>query len=438
MTRLWSLRRSQWYSAERLRRQQERRLRAIVTHAYAQCSYYRRVFDAAGILPTDIGGLNDLTRLPILRRPDVQTHHGELVAANAHRFHPTPGSTSGTTGIRLEFVRDRDSLNVGNAALWRFRGWHGIGLRHRLAEVRGSEYFRLPSGALDFETVSRSAPNAWTLQLNLISPDPGRRAAVAEELVRFKPDAIRTGTPMLLAFLALYLVDHPEIQIRPKVVFAGGERIFPEMRPLFSQAFAAPFVEGYGNWEYVVFAGECERGRLHIASEVGIVEILREGQPCAPGEAGEIVVTNLWNRAFPFIRYAIGDEGFLEAEPCLCGRGLPTWRLLGGREKDMLVTPTGHLYLPNSIVATPRWRDKIIGIRFYQERRDAVAVQVVRGAGYTAEDERDLREELGQFFNGRLAFSIAYYDNLEQTPGGKHRYVVSTVSADTAIRGAGA
>lgn len=193
MARLWSLQRSQWYSAERLRLFQERRLRALITHAFAQSPYYRWTFDAAGITPTDIRGLNDLAALPVLRRQDVHAHHDDIVAANARRFHPTPGKTSGTTGGRLEFLRDRDSLNVGNAALWRFRGWHGIGLGHRVAEIRGAEFFRFPSGALDYETVSRLAPNAQTLQVNLTSPDPGRRAAVAQELARFKPDAIRTG-----------------------------------------------------------------------------------------------------------------------------------------------------------------------------------------------------------------------------------------------------
>jgi len=430
MATLWSLRRSQWYSTERLRFIQERKLRELVAHAYAQCPYYRRAFDEARIAPSGIRGHSDLIRLPILRRHDVQMHHSEIVAANARQFHSTPAWTSGTTGARLEFFHDRDSLNVGNAALWRFRGWHDIGSRHRLAEVRGSQYFRLPSGAPDFDTVSRYAPNAHTLQLNLTSPDPRRRAAVAEELVRFAPDGIRTSTPALLVFLCQYLVEHPEIHIRPKVVFAGGERVTAEMRELFGRVFAAPVVESYGNWEYVVFAGECEHGRLHLASEMGIVEILCEGRLAAPGEAGDIIVTGLWNRAFPFIRYAIGDVGYLEAEPCRCGRGLSTWRVLGGREKDMLLTPTGYLFPPSAFLGASRWHGKITGIRFYQARRDAVVVQVVRGPGYTQEDEGVLRAELGQYFNGHLAFSVEYYDRLEQTPGGKYRYVVSHVPTD--------
>ncbi len=59
-----------------------------------------------------------------------------------------------------------------------------------------------------------------------------------------------------------------------------------------------------------------------------------------------------------------------------------------------------------------------------------MVVQVVRGTGYTEEDEGALRAELEQFLNGRLAFSIEYFNSLEQTPGGKYRFVVSNVPAD--------
>ncbi len=59
-----------------------------------------------------------------------------------------------------------------------------------------------------------------------------------------------------------------------------------------------------------------------------------------------------------------------------------------------------------------------------------MVVQVVRGTGYTEEDEDALRAELEQFLNGRLAFSIEYFNSLEQTPGGKYRFVVSNVPAD--------
>ena len=55
-------------------------------------------------------------------------------------------------------------------------------------------------------------------------------------------------------------------------------------------------------------AMECDRGRLHVVPEVGLIEILREdGSPCDPGEVGEIVATGLVNEGMPLLRYRTGD-----------------------------------------------------------------------------------------------------------------------------------
>jgi phenylacetate-CoA ligase len=231
--------------------------------------------------------------------------------------------------------------------------------------------------------------------------------------------------------LARYLLDHPEIRVQPKLVVTGCERLFPEQRALISRAFGAPVLDFYGNEEYAVFAGDCEHGRMHLAVEMGIVEIVRNGRPALPGEEGDVVVTSLWNRAFPFIRYAIGDVAAMQTEPCPCGRGLPTWRLIGGRERDMLATPNGYLYLPASVVGSPRWRDKIAAIRFYQRVRTDVVAQVVRGPAFVDADVEVLQRELEEYMRRQLRVSIEFVDSIERTAGGKFRMVVSEVPIDT-------
>ena len=424
---LW-LKRSQWFAPERLQVWQERRLRALVAHAYGQCVYYRRLLDDRAVSPAEIRRLADLSRIPVLARRTLMEEYADLVARSAARFHPEKAFTTGTTGAQLQFLRDRETVNVGNAALWRFRAWHGIRFGDRIAEIR-NVIFRRPTGEADYATVSEYVPATRTLRLNLLGADAGRRGAVARELVRFRPDAIR-GTPMLLSFLSLYLLEHAEIDIRPRVVFAGSERLYPEQRRLIAEAFRAPVVEGYGNWEYAVFAGECEQGRLHLASEMGIVEILRGGRPSAPREIGEVTVTNLWNHSQPFVRYAIGDVGYFESEPCPCGRGLPTWRVVGGREKDLLATPTGFIYMSTDMMSAPRWRGKIAGIRFYQENRDEVLVQIARGPVFRDRDLEDLYADLNEYLGGLLRISFEFVEDIELTPGGKYRSVVSKVPID--------
>jgi len=399
----------------------------MVHHAYEQSAYYRSAFDTAGVRPEQVRTVADLPRLPVLTRLGAARRASEIVATNASRFHPTPAWTSGTTGARLEFLHDRAAVNVGNAVLWRFFAWHGARRGHRVANVGNSLVFRSEAGEWDYDRVRYHDLRNNMLHLSLLGFDPQRRARVAEELVGYQPDYIRAGSPTLLTFLGLYLLDHPGIRIRPRAVFIGGERLLPDQREAIGEAFGCPVVEVYGNWEYAVFGGECEHGRLHLATEMGVVEILRNGQPGPPGEPGELTITNLWNRAFPFVRYQIGDIGYVDSQRCTCGRVLPTGRIVGGRERDLLATPQGYLYIPNSIVATPRWRRKIEGIRFVQDSPGAVVVHVVRGAEYLPADEPVLRDELRSAVRNLLEISIEYQESLEATPGGKYRLVVSQI-----------
>lgn len=421
---LW-LERSQWAAPARLREFQDARIRDMVGHAYEHSTFYRERLTSAGLAPDQIRGAEDLENLPLLTREDVKERFSAIQARNAKRFRPQRGSTSGTTGVAMEFLRDRDTASIGNAARWRCWRWHGVRFGNRFADIR---FMARPAPGVD--AIVRYYPGSRTLYINPMDPGPQGLNVVAGHLARFRADVIRCGSPTWLAFLARFLLQQRRHTIRPHVVLVGGERVFPDQRQLIREAFGVPVVELYGNWEYVAFGGECERGRLHLDTEASFVEVLKDGRRCVPGETGHIVATSLWNRSFPFIRYAIGDVGYFEPDPCSCGRGLPTWRVIGGRQKDFLATPDGYLFLPNSLLAAPRWHGKIHGIRFYQDMRHEVLAQVVKGPEFEDGDMAALREDLEHLLHGRLRYSIQFCESLEQTVGGKYRYIVSKVPVE--------
>ena len=108
--------------------------------------------------------------------------------------------------------------------------------------------------------------------------------------------------------------------------------------------------ETYGNREVMLMATECEEhDGLHVQAENLVVEVVvrrddTDGtRPAAPGELGEVVVTDLHNLAMPFIRYATGDLATAaDDSPCGCGRGLPRIASVEGRTSDVLEDGDGH------------------------------------------------------------------------------------------------
>src|SRR5690606_8217901 len=89
-------------------------------------------------------------------------------------------------------------------------------------------------------------------------------------------------------------------------------------------------------------AHECPLGGMHITADDIVVELIgRDDRPVPAGELGEVVVTHLATRDFPFIRYRTGDMAVMDDQPCSCGRGLPLLKEIQGRSTDFVVAADG-------------------------------------------------------------------------------------------------
>jgi phenylacetate-CoA ligase len=191
-------------------------------------------------------------------------------------------------------------------------------------------------------------------------------------------------------------------------------------------AFGAQLHEEYGMVEDVLVALECEAGSLHVMPDSGVVEIVREdGTPCEPGEVGEIVSTSLIREAQPFVRYRTGDLGALAAEPCGCGRPMPVLSALEGRLDDVVVGTDGRRVSRMSIV--PKGLPGIRAAQFVQERPGAVMIRVLADGELTPETIEILGQRVRERVGSDTQVDVQTVDELERTPRGKIRGVISRV-----------
>src|SRR5207249_2460748 len=127
-------------------------------------------------------------------------------------------------------------------------------------------------------------------------------------------------------------------------VLSTGGTLLPAYREAVESVFGLGVVDYYGaGGEGFHLASQCEeRGAYHVHIENSVVEILCEGRPAREGETGEVVVTQLDNRAMPLIRYATQDVAVAAPQKmCACGRGLPLLASIQGRVPDIVFAPDG-------------------------------------------------------------------------------------------------
>ena len=242
------------------------------------------------------------------------------------------------------------------------------------------------------------------------------------EVARSKPDVL-TGYPGVLSHVAREAASCREFLIRPRLVIAGGEPMTALMRSRIKRGFNAPVYDMYGSNEFNLLAWQCpESKHFHVCDDNVVVEILRDGEPVEEGEQGEVVVTGLFSRTMPFIRYRTGDLAIKGAEVCGCGQPFSTLGAIQGRTADYLKLPDGRLVHPFAIsTGFVEYGDSWIDQRqLVQTALDRVVLRVKLRRPATP-DELDRVISAGEKACRPARFELEFVDHLELDPSGKFR-----------------
>ena len=112
------LRKNQWLKEEELKQIQEKKLRAIVNHAYHNVPFYHEWFDTVGIRPEDIQNTDDLRKVPIITKREVRKNYPDKIIARGVDINKCGiGHTSGSTGVPLEICCGQKTNDYSQALL---------------------------------------------------------------------------------------------------------------------------------------------------------------------------------------------------------------------------------------------------------------------------------------------------------------------------------
>ncbi|XXT18615.1 phenylacetate--CoA ligase family protein [Sorangium sp. So ce429] len=417
------LERSQWRSEGEIRDLGFRRMLAALHFAEQNVPFYRARFAEHGVRVASVKSPEDLLRLPVLTRADLRAHAPELLAESfVGRLYSS--GTGGSTGEPVQFRFDHRTYERRVAAAMRSDGWAGARLGDRELHLWGTQL-----GETLAHKAKRSAHEA-ILRKKMISAfdlSDQRLAALLDEIARYRPQLI-VGYTSALYQAARYALSEGRALPAPRGVVTSAERLFAHQREAIERAFGAPVFDRYGCRELMLIAAECERhAGKHINMEGVYVELLRDGRHAPPGEAGEVVVTDLICRSMPLIRYKNQDVAIAAEAPCACGRGMPMLASVEGRVLDLLVGPDGQLLAGELFPHLIKDQPTIARYQVYQDRRRAITVRLVPGKGFQPETARLIERTVRQHLGERAEVSVQLVDDIPLTSSGKHRVTLSEV-----------
>jgi phenylacetate-CoA ligase len=422
--RLRGLEETQWFPGPRLAALQLENLRRFLVDIGTHVPYYRELFGTIRFVPESVQSLDDLAQVPFLTKALIRGNEDRLKARDAGKL--IRYNTGGSSGEPLVFYMGPDRVSHDVAAKWRATRWWGVDIGDPEIVVWGSP---IELNAQDRVRQLRDR----LLRTELLPAFDMSEANLDRfiERIKAKRPKMLFGYPSALAYIARHAERrHERLDgLGIKVAFVTSECLYDHQRRQIERTFGCRVANGYGGRDAGFIAHECPEGSLHVTAEDLVVELVdSEGRVVPAGEPGEIVVTHLATRDFPFLRYRTGDVGVLDDRACACGRGLPTLREVRGRSTDFVVARDGTVLHGLALIYVVRDLPNIRTFAIVQESLERTRVSIVPEAGFDPRVRVTISEGIKARLGRDVAVEVEVVDSIAAERSGKHRYVKSMVS----------
>jgi len=313
----------------------------FLRHVAETVPYYRkRGFARSAAAPP-------LSAFPVVTKAQMLAAYPDFISAG---FHADPlkffKSTSGTSGLPLIVWFDAACFYDVNYQTYRRVADRLPGLAEAVRPGR--------LGAIQLTDDPQTWPGATrlpSLEFCILARQLFGMAGIDDDAVmarmRTARPALICGVPSsLLAYLRHEIAaDAATPSCRPRGIFVSGETLYDNARRLLGDWFGCPIVNAYTSTEGGLIAMECAFGRgLHVSGHTR-VEILRDDGTVGDEGTGEVLLTNMMNRAQAIVRYRVGDRASVVQETCRCGYRGATITRFHGREPTHFRTPDREIDL---------------------------------------------------------------------------------------------
>lgn len=332
----------------------QEQLRAVKQHAIDQTEYYKNC------------NIDDA--FPIVNKNSILANYEAHKAKGGFDLPLHTSSTSGSTGTPFSVIQD-----------YRKRMRHIADLKvfGELCDYPSHErmiFFRIFSDKLHRTPEQEARENIFCVDSSELSE---KHLEEMLQVILEKKPRIIFSYPSTLVELAKYLaVREPQVKCHVRAALTGGEGIPEDDRKLVEQTFKCTVYRRYSDMELGILGQDLGDGKKYFLNYGSYYfECLKEDcdEPAGPGEVGRIVVTDLFNYAFPMIRYDTGDLGILD--DTVDGK-FPMFKEIYGKKRDCIYTTDGRMLSPAKIFVSMWGIEGIKQWQFIQETANEYILKI--------------------------------------------------------------
>jgi len=403
---------------EEILKRQLDRIRYMCDYAYRHTTYYRNLFDDLGIQEPARLTLEDYRRIPVLSKAIIRDRLDDLKSREFTEGELRKTATGGTTSSPTAFYSDWDATYRKRSATAVFDGWMGFLPGMKAAYLWGaSQDFAQP------KSLKQKLLNDLVQRQLFLAATP-----LDDEIMEQYYRTLRSYRPFLLQSypnpLEIFadFLKRKAYRLDIAALSCTAEPLLDSQRSLISEVFRQVPCNWYGAREAGRIATECAlHDGMHVNSYCLHVDVVTSTY--VDSGMGSIVLTDLWNKAMPLIRYEIGDVGRITADPCPCGCPLPRILEMQGRVTDTFVNSRGQkiagVGFTNRYIKDAR---EIAAMQIIQHAIGEFEIKVVAAERFGPDTEAWLRQKLDEFMLEPTRLSITQVREILPENSGKTRF----------------
>ncbi|WP_055444091.1 phenylacetate--CoA ligase family protein [Lacinutrix himadriensis] len=364
--------------------------------------------------------ITDWKNIPVMTKSDLQQPLNARLSKGFTTKNVYVNKTSGSSGDPFVFAKDKFCHALTWSVIKNRFGWFGIDFN----TSKQARFYGIPLDKVGYykERFKDFLGKRFRFSVFDLSDAAFEKCVTTFHTTRF--DYINGYTSAIVQF-AKYLQKKNIIlkTVCPTLnaCVVTSEMLFEDDKKLLEKQFNVPIINEYGASELDLIAFQNPQNIWQVNSETIFVEILDKQDNILPfGEEGRIVITSLYNKAHPFIRYDIGDIGVLSKSSTL---QKPILEKLIGRTNDIAILPSGKkaagltfYYITKSIIEDDSTIKEFI---IEQQKIDTFKIIYASAEDISEAKIKNIKTEMDNYLEKGLNIIFERHDKIERSKSGK-------------------
>lgn len=349
--------------------------RRMIKYAYTVPLYHDK-YKRARVHPSDIKSIKDILKLPFITKQDLKSCYPDGLLpprVNKEKFQLV--STSGTTQEPVFIYSGYyEMFKTMIGFLRMFKEYDVSWRKSRITIVADLSRGRAERIYLT-QTVIPYLQSFFSLKNIQVLNHWDSPKKIIKQIDAFNPEFLGTSPHMLTELATLKRIGYSGRHLNPVCIASSGGILDQYTKRFIQEIFPSSCIfDSYGATESGTISFQCKKGNHHIFSDFVHIETIDEnGNTLPAGKEGDIVVTRLYGRGTPVIRYTgLHDRILLSTKECDCGINSPVIRTIYGRKAPFIRLNNGKMFSRFDLV-------NLISKIVYQLRnKKMVKVQIVQ------------------------------------------------------------